>query len=131
MVNMVPASWCLWVCREYVHGSNACTLLRQPCDCLGFVNAMVLCVWGGSGLLLQQGSSHVWLCVCAWLCCACRRGGDAAGAAAQRCVAQCVAVLVVQQGPGQVQDTVQELLTMLKADAGGGVGNGSRQSVSE
>jgi hypothetical protein len=30
-------------------------------------------------------------------------------------VAQCVAVLVVQRGPDQVQATVKELLAMLKA----------------
>lgn len=44
-----------------------------------------------------------------------RRGADAGGQAAQRCVAQCVAVLVVQRGPDQVQATVKELLAMLKA----------------
>jgi hypothetical protein len=54
------------------------------------------------------------MCVCGCVV-ACRRGNDA-GAAAQRCVAQCVAVLVVRQGAGQVQDSVKELLAMLKAD---------------
>lgn len=47
----------------------------------------------------------------------CRRGAEV-GQAAQRCVAQCVAVLVVKQGAGQVQSTVQELLAMLKSDEG-------------
>lgn len=54
-------------------------------------------------------------CVCIYVLSACRRGNDA-GAAAQRCVAQCVAVLVVRQGAGQVQASVKELLAMLKAD---------------
>jgi len=52
---------------------------------------------------------------------ACRRdrGADAAGHQAQRCVAQCVAMLVVKQGQQQVTATVTELLQMLKsADPG-------------
>lgn len=43
------------------------------------------------------------------------RGAEAAGQAAQRCVAQCVAVLVVKQGKSQVTTTVKELLQMLKS----------------
>lgn len=68
-------------------------------------------------------TQHV-LCgsVCVCVCCVnCRRerGAGAAGQAAQRCVAQCVAVLVVKEGAQQVQATVTELLQMLKsADPG-------------
>lgn len=43
------------------------------------------------------------------------RGADAAGHQAQRCVAQCVAMLVVKQGQQQVTATVTELLQMLKS----------------
>jgi hypothetical protein len=55
--------------------------------------------------------------------CVCRRAGEVAGQAAQRCVSQCVAVLVVKQGAGQVQATVKELLAMLKSADPGETGN--------
>lgn len=107
---------CILACllgQEYLT-SKGCPQTVMQVD--HFVSTQHSSVERITGTMRAFVARHPSINACVCICfVACRRGNDA-GAAAQRCVAQCVAVLVVRQGAGQVQASVKELLAMLKAD---------------